>query len=47
MSQRNHEIIVTCPHCGEEFDIRKDWPTCPYCGHDFNENNPKKSSHYD
>lgn len=42
MSQRNHEIFVTCPQCGEEFDLRKDWPTCPYCGNNFNDNNPKK-----
>ena len=24
--QRNHEIFVTCPHCGQEFDLRRDWP---------------------
>lgn len=42
MTCRNHEIPVTCPYCGNELDLRKDWPTCPYCGHDFNDNNPKK-----
>ena len=27
----NHEIWVTCPKCGREYDLRKD-DFCPYCG---------------
>ena len=38
MPNRNHEIFVTCPHCGQEFDLRRDWPTCPHCGANYENN---------
>ena len=28
----NHEITVTCPHCGCEYDARLHWYVCPQCG---------------
>ncbi len=37
INNRNHEIFVTCPHCGQDFDLRRDWPTCPHCGHNYEE----------
>lgn len=31
----NHEITVTCPMCGEEYDTRVRWGICPACGFDM------------
>lgn len=31
----NHEITVTCPMCGEEYDTRVRWGICPVCGFDM------------
>ena len=30
----NHEIIVACPRCGEEYDARLHMDICPVCGCD-------------
>ena len=29
----NHEITVTCPMCGEEYDAHLHWTSCPKCGY--------------
>jgi Zn finger protein HypA/HybF involved in hydrogenase expression len=31
----NHEIPVTCPKCGTEYDARLHWWICPVCGIDI------------
>ena len=33
----NHEIEVTCPNCGHEYDARLHFLVCPNCGHDRDE----------
>ncbi len=30
----NHEIPITCPNCGHEYDARLHWLVCPQCGHE-------------
>lgn len=30
----NHEIYITCPNCGHEYDARLHWLVCPKCGHE-------------
>ncbi len=30
----NHEIEVTCPNCGYEYDAHLHWLVCPKCGHE-------------
>lgn len=30
----SHEIMVTCPVCGEEYDAHLHWTKCPVCGFD-------------
>lgn len=32
MLVRNHEIWVTCPFCGFEYDTLVSWDVCPNCG---------------
>ena len=30
----NHEIEITCPNCGHEYDAHLHWLVCPKCGHE-------------
>lgn len=32
----NHEIEITCPNCGHEYDAHLHWLVCPHCGHETN-----------
>ena len=32
----NHEIEITCPNCGHEYDAHLHWLVCPQCGHETN-----------
>lgn len=32
----NHEIEITCPNCGHEYDAHLHWLVCPKCGHETN-----------
>ena len=30
----NHEIEITCPNCGHEYDAHLHFLVCPNCGHE-------------